>query len=165
MGVRFGFIAVCPAHSATEMLHAIGVTSMELAGSEECPLPWVKLEPDEALFFQHAQWSILACPYNGGVLRDYDASPLVKALPNAFELRYFGQEDTNGELFVQCFKSGALVFSHFEHEGIIEMTYAVGDAPSKDPYGQTDFEKLFSSMLPFEFKESTQFERFKFRPI
>lgn len=161
MGCTFGFVAVSPAVAAAELLRALGTTSAKPIGSSECPLPFIKADANEAWHLQAGAWSILACPYNAGVLRGYDAAPLVAALPQVQDLRYFAQADTNAEILAQIFESRKLVLHHSEFEGIIETTKAVGSPAPKDDYDQTDKEALFASLLPVELSEPAVMEHFQ----
>jgi len=161
MGCTFGFVAVSPAVVAPDLLRALGSVGAKSAGFSECPLPFIKVDSNEAWFLQAGEWSILACPYNAGILSGNDAAPLVALLPQVQELRYFAQADTNAELLAQVFEKGKLVLHHSEYEGNIETAKAVGPPAPKDDYDQTDKEALFASLLPLELNEPVVMEHFQ----
>ena len=149
MGSRFGFFAVSQPVSAEQMVGALGACIVQRDGTVEFELPYCKVDSDEVWYLQRDGWSFLVCPYNAGVLRDYDAAPLALIFSSAREVRYYGQQDTTAELFVQFFKDSRLVFSHFEHEGTIDQGRAIGLPPPRTA-NETDEEQLFAMALPFD---------------
>ena len=161
MGCTFGFVAVSPSVAAAELLKALGTIGVKSLGPVECSVPYIKAKSNEAWFLQAAGWSLLACPYNAGILAGNDAARLVALLPQVEELRYFAQADTNAELLAQIFECSELVLHHSEHEGIIDTAKITGTLAPKDNYDQTDKEAFFASLLPIELGEPIIMEHFQ----